>query len=91
MKKGSKPMSSYAKFAADAGDEYLATLAEAQKAFLKSVEAFSARAGTAPAAALAAIPTPQEVSEASFAFSQKLLKQQKEFADKLFAAAPTTP
>ena len=31
-------------------------------------------------------PTPREVFEANFAFATKLLKQQKSFADKLFAA-----
>ena len=32
-------------------------------------------------------PTPQEVTEANFAFAQKLLKQQKSFAEKLLAAS----
>ena len=40
-------MSSYAKFAADAGDQYLTALAEAQENFLKSIAAF-----TAPGSAL---------------------------------------
>ena len=87
-------MSSYVKFAADAGEQYLAALAEAQQAILKSLEAFSARAAAAPAPAAGVVPglvpTAQEITEAGFAFAQKLLKQQKEFAEKLLAASPTT-
>ena len=33
------------------------------------------------------LPTAQEITEASFAFAQKLLKQQKSFAEKLLAAS----
>jgi hypothetical protein len=79
------------KLATDAGDQFLATLAEGQENFLKSIAAFST---PPPAMAMptftAALPTLQEVSEANFSFVQKLLKQQKEFAEKLFAAS-TTP
>ena len=88
-------MSSYVKLATDAGDQYLASLAEMQENFLKATTALAARfAPTTPietppafAAAAAAVPTPQEVTEASFAFAQKLLKQQKSFAEKLLAAS----
>lgn len=82
-------MSTYAKFAADAGDQYLSALAEAQENFLKSIAAFTAPAATLPAALtpafVAALPTPAEVTEATFAFAQKLLKVQKDFTDKLLA------
>jgi hypothetical protein len=37
--------------------------------------------------AAAELPTAQEVTEASFAFAQKLLKQQKSFAEKLLATS----
>ena len=40
-----------------------------------------------PNAFAAAIPSVQEVTEASFAFAQKLLKQQKSFADKVLAVS----
>jgi hypothetical protein len=87
-------MSNYVKLATDAGDQYLATLAEAQENFLKATTAFAARFTPAtpvetPPAFAAVFPTPQEVTEASFAFAQKLLKQQKTFAEKLLAASTT--
>lgn len=91
-------MSNYVKLATDAGDQYLASLAEIQENFLKATTAFAARLtpATAPAFALPAftapaftapeLPSAQEITEASFAFAQKLLKQQKSFAEKLVAA-----
>jgi hypothetical protein len=90
-------MSNYVKLATDLGDQYLATLSEIQENFLKASAAFAAKftAPTPPielpAAFAAAVPTPAEVTEASFAFAQKLLKQQKSFTEKLFAtSAPAT-
>jgi hypothetical protein len=85
-------MSNYVKLATDAGDQYLASLAEIQENFLKASAAFTTRfAATVPAAetptAFGAFPTAQEVADASFAFAQKLLKQQKSFTEKLFAAS----
>jgi len=85
-------MSEYVKLATGAGDQFLTALAEGQEAFLKSVTAFSSWAPTpvpAPAVALpfaAELPTPKEVVEANFAFASKLLKQQKDFTEKLLAA-----
>jgi hypothetical protein len=77
--------SNYVKLATDTGDQYLASIAEMQESFLKASAAF-----TLPtmdmSAAMAAFPTAQEVTEASFAFAQKLLKQQKTFTDQMFAA-----
>ena len=35
---------------------------------------------------VAALPSPKEVVEANFAFAAKLLKQQKDFTEKLVAA-----
>ncbi len=83
-------MSNYVKLATDAGDQYLTTLAEAQENFLKTTTALAAKLPPAPADGDArlhspAFPTAQEVTEASFAFAQKLLKQQKSFAEKLLA------
>jgi hypothetical protein len=85
-------MSNYVKLATDAGDQYLASLAEAQENFLKATTAFAARFAPAtpvetPPAFAAVVPTVQEITEASFAFAQKLLKQQKSFAEKLLAAS----
>jgi len=85
-------MSNYVKLATDAGDQYLASLAEIQETFLKATTAFASRLPmtpviTPPAFAAADVPSAQEVTEASFAFAQKLLKQQKTFAEKLLAAS----
>jgi hypothetical protein len=85
-------MSNYVKLATDAGDQYLSTLAEMQETFLKNTAAFTAQFAAVtppvemPAAFTATFPTAQEVTEASFAFAQKLLKQRKAFADKLASA-----
>jgi hypothetical protein len=86
-------MSNYVKLASDAGDQYLSSLAEMQENFLKTTAALAARftppmpITTPPAFAAPDMPTPAEVAEASFAFAQKLLKQQKSFAEKLLAAS----
>ena len=86
-------MSNYVKLATDLGDQYLATLSEIQENFLKTSAAFASKLTTPPPAfemppAFAAtIPTPAEVTEASFSFAQKLLKQQKSFAEKLLASS----
>jgi hypothetical protein len=84
-------MSEYVKLATGAGDQFLATLAESQETFLKSLSAVSSswtpvQAPVAVPAFAAELPTPKEVVEANFAFASKLLKQQKEFTDKFFAA-----
>ncbi|HET9268340.1 MAG TPA: hypothetical protein VFO31_09255 [Vicinamibacterales bacterium] len=85
-------MSEYVKLATGAGDQFLAALAESQETFLKSLSAFSSswtpvQAPVAAVPAFAAeLPTPKELVEANFAFASKLLKQQKDFTDKFFAA-----
>ena len=84
-------MSEYVKLATGAGDQFLATLAESQETFLKSVSALSSswtpvQAPVAVPAFASELPTPKDVVEANFAFASKLLKQQKEFTDKFFAA-----
>lgn len=88
-------MSNYVKLATDAGDQYLTSLAEIQENFLKASAAFTARFTAMPAiempAAFAEFPTAEELTDASFAFTQKLLKQQKGFTDRLFAASTPTP
>lgn len=86
-------MSNYVKLAAAAGDQYLTALAESQELFLKSVAAVRTPAPpvAVPPAVAGVFPTPQEVAEASFQFAQKLLKQQKEFTEKLLAASMPGP
>ena len=81
-------MSEYAKLATAAGDQYLDALAETQENFLKSMEPvveMMSKFPSTPAPAFAMdLPTPQELTEANFAFANKWLKQQKQFADRLF-------
>ena len=83
-------MSDYVKKASGVGDQYLSALAESQEQFLKTLSAFSAwvpKAQATPAPEfVAALPTQKEVLEANFAFAAKLLKQQKDFTEKLVAA-----
>ena len=88
-------MSEYVKLATGVADQYLTALAETQEQFLKSVTTFTALlpkvapdAPVTPAftpAFAAELPTPKEVIEANFAFASKLLKQQKDFTEKLVA------
>ena len=85
-------MSNFMKLATDAGDQYLAALAESQEQFLKHVKTFSTWTPAVAQAAATATPedfmaTPKEILEANVAFSTKLMKQQKAFGEKLFAAA----
>ena len=83
-------MSEYVKRATGVADQYLTALAESQEQFLKAVTTFSSWAPKVPAAPVpefaAALPTPKEVIDANFAFAAKLLKQQKDFTEKLVAA-----
>lgn len=87
-------MSDYVKLAASAADQYLSALAETQETVLKSVATISAAAPPVPTvptpAFVSELPTFKEVAEANFAFAAKLLKQQKDFTEKLFAATPAT-
>ena len=86
-------MSEYVKLAGGVGDLYLAALGEFQETVLKSMIAFSEATPTGPKIPVppfaADLPTPLEVAEAHFAFTEKLLKQQKSFAGKFLAT--TTP
>ena len=66
-------MSEYVKIAAGAGDQYLAALAEVQDRFLNLVELW----------------TPRQIIETNFTFTEKWLKQQKAFADRLFGMVAT--
>ena len=86
-------MSDYVKRVNGVADQYLTALAENQEQFLKTLATFSSLAPKVPAVPVpdfaAGLPTPKEVIEANFAFAAKLLKQQKDFTEKLVAA--TTP
>jgi len=86
-------MSEYVKYATSTGDQYLAAMSEAQDAFLKSMTPFTQAASSLPKmpamSFVPEMPTMAEITEANFAFASKFLKQQKKFAEKLFAI--TTP
>lgn len=91
-------MTTYAKIAAEAGDQYLAAIGQTQENFLNAIAMSTAWTPPVPVstAPLADFPTPQEIVGVSFGFAQKLLKQQQDFAEKLIAATeartePTSP
>ena len=85
-------MSTYAKLAAEAGDQYLTFLAETQDQFLKMVGTTPAWVPAMPAIPAMPtppgvdIPTPKEIVEANFSFTTKFVKQQKAFTEKLISA-----
>ena len=84
-------MSEYVKYATSAGDQYLATVAEFQDSFLKSMAPYAQAASSMPKMPSPApeyfpeMPTMAEITEANFSFISKLLKQQKKFTEKFFA------
>ena len=82
-------MSAYTKFATEFADQYVAALAEGQNQFLKTVKSFTTWTPpvSVPPPAAVELPTAREVVEANFAFATKLLNQQKDFSDKLFATS----
>lgn len=84
-------MTAYAKFAMEAGDQYLAAVSQAQEDFLRAIALFKPYVPEFPAtpATLPGFPTPQEVVEVSFSFAEKLLKQQQDFTAKALATAET--
>jgi hypothetical protein len=82
-------MSIYAKLAAEAGDQYLEAMGQTQDSFLNAMAMSRAWAPAMPATPLAELPTPQEVVDVSFGFTQKLLKQQQDFVEKLIDASET--
>ena len=79
-------MSTYAKFAAEAGDQYLEAMGQTQDNFLNAMALSKSWAPAIPAAPLADFPTAQEIVDVSFGFSQRLMKQQHNFVEKLIAA-----
>jgi hypothetical protein len=60
-------MSEYVKLANGAADQYLAALADVQDRFLNLVELW----------------TPRQIIETNFSFTEKWLKQQKAFSERL--------
>jgi hypothetical protein len=79
--------------ASEAGDKYISALAEIQDNFVKSQTEFAERIKVATAANAPAFefPSVTDVTEANFAFAEKLLKQQKAFAHKLISSPAAAP
>ncbi|MGD8339390.1 MAG: hypothetical protein PVH89_01335 [Gammaproteobacteria bacterium] len=82
-------MSNYVKIAEETGDRYLSALEKGQESFLKYVTAVNQWAPR-PAGAMAGVSLLRSISDAGFAFSEKLLQQQKAFSD-MFVAEAATP
>ena len=81
-------MSNYGRLAAEATDQYLAALDTAQQNFLKLYATMPA-SSMSYQPAIAGLPTAQEIIEASFAFTEKLLIQQQSFMQKLVPSPET--
>jgi hypothetical protein len=81
-------MNTYARIAAEAGDQYLAAIGQAQENFLNAFATSMAWTPVVPVATAPGgdFPTPQEMVGVNFEFAQKLLKQQQDFAQKLLDA-----
>jgi hypothetical protein len=83
----SQTMSMYAKFAAEAGDQYLEAMGQTQDNFLNAIAISKTWAPAIPVEP--DFPTPQEIIDVSFGFTQKLLKQQQDFVERLIASSET--
>jgi hypothetical protein len=95
---------SYAQFVTEAGDQFLAAMADGQDAYLRSVNAYKSMIPAAPMSPMSpmfvppalagTLPTPEELTRVSFGFAEKLLQQQRDFTQKLMAtmnAAASAP
>jgi len=88
-------MSNYATAAAEAGDKYLASLAEGQDRIIEYIRASreyvpAMMLNEVPKSALTPfkIPTIREMAELQFSFANKLLEQQRKFFLRLYATPP---
>ncbi|HUQ53671.1 MAG TPA: hypothetical protein VM692_15695 [Gammaproteobacteria bacterium] len=79
-------MSTYGRLAAEATDQYLAALDTAQQNFLKLFATMPAPSLSYQPSTMPGLPTAQEIIEASFSFTEKLLVQQQSFMQKLVAS-----
>lgn len=84
-------MTTFTAQATDAVDQYLTAVSKIQDA---SIEAVSTAVANAPAAAKNVpaalptndLPTPQEVADVYFSFTDKVLANQKAYTERFFAA-----
>ena len=79
-------MSNYVKIAEENGDRYLNALEKGQEGFLKYLATINQWAPRPPGA-YAGMSALRAFSSASFAYSERLLEQQKAFAEQFFAQA----
>lgn len=88
-------MSEFTKQTTEATEQYLGFLARAQEQFLDFAKSSAELAVPAPAVAVpaevqnfaASFPTPREVSDAYFSFTERLTAQQRSFVEQYFAIA----
>ncbi|MGD8324965.1 MAG: hypothetical protein PVF50_11430 [Gammaproteobacteria bacterium] len=84
-------MSEFAKNAAEFSDQYLSSIEKTQEQFLQLLTPCSQWASNIKTPAFAPnLPTPREIFESNFNFTNKLLKQQHAFVQKVLAAATPT-
>lgn len=86
-------MSDYTTQANKATETYLSTVAKAQDELLKTVAAFVKqlpKTPEVPGAATVDLPTPSEITAASFDFAEKMLAQNRTYTDQLIAALEPT-
>lgn len=82
-------MSKYLELAEETSDRYLDAVAKGQDSVLKAMSAWSQ---WAPKPALAAdFSALREMTSAGFTFSEKLLEQQKAFADRMLNPVASSP
>ena len=88
-------MSNYATVAAEAGDKYLASLAEGQDLIIEYIRTAreympAMMINEVPKPAFAPFKTPsiREMAELQFTFANKLLEQQRRFLLKLYTTSP---
>jgi hypothetical protein len=86
-------MSNYPNVAAEAGDQYLAMLAQGQDQFVEFVRSSREmipqmpkmpKVQGMPEGFAPTMPSPQQIADAQFSFFTKLLKQQEGFMRKLY-------
>ncbi|HEX2804800.1 MAG TPA: hypothetical protein VHN80_01350 [Kineosporiaceae bacterium] len=85
-------MSQYVELASKAGDQYLEILGKAQDTSLQAIAQFTKQMPQLPMSGRMPAevgPAVREAAEASLAFAQKALDQQKVYVEKLLATTGT--
>ena len=83
-------MSTFTDQASEAAETYLAAVSKVQDASLEAVSTFAANLPDAskalPALPANDLPTPEEITAVYFAFTEKLIANQKAYTERFFAA-----